>query len=136
MTFSSIQRPCQSVAGLPVQASRPLYTAIWKQGFYKIWYTYLHPQSPLSSFPKPTFTASNLKTIIRHECVIFEGLIKASYYGAYAYFDAFPSDTIVKLARQDDCFLIDITDLVLELNLNGLIVDKTKLLSRKSMPGV
>ncbi|PVG01686.1 hypothetical protein CPB86DRAFT_54898 [Serendipita vermifera] len=44
-------------------------------------------------------------------------------------------DTAVELAAQGDIFLTDIAHLILEVNLNGEIVEKVNLLSREASPG-
>jgi hypothetical protein len=44
-------------------------------------------------------------------------------------------DPTVELSTQDDCFLIDMAHLILELRLDGLFTTKVNLFSRESEPG-
>jgi hypothetical protein len=50
--------------------------------------------------------------------------------------DGSSQDTTVELTTRDDCFLIDVYHLLLEIKLDGRIVDKVNLLARESTPGV
>jgi hypothetical protein len=45
-------------------------------------------------------------------------------------------DTTIELAGQDDRVLTDVARLILEINLNGQVVEKSDLISRESSPGV
>jgi hypothetical protein len=48
----------------------------------------------------------------------------------------YSSDTSVELAIRDDCFLMDVVHLILELKSNDQVIDKVNLISRESTPGV
>jgi hypothetical protein len=66
--------------------------------------------------------------------LIFKG--NASIADAVIIVDLLPPDTILELATRDDCSLIGVVHLILEVKTNDRVVHKVNFLSRESTPGV
>jgi hypothetical protein len=70
-----------------------------------------------------------------HSAIIFKSNVSILLRNN-PYTDIVPSDITIELATRDDCFLMDIVHLILEVKSNNQVVDKVNLLSRESTPGV